>query len=640
MSNRIGQQFGQYRLLRLLGQGGFAEVYLGEHVYLGTEAAIKILYTQVVPEDIAVFQQEARLLASLKHSHIVRVLDFGVDNRTPYLVMEYAPGGTLRSRHPKGTRLPLSTVVDYVTPVAQALQYAHEHRVIHRDIKPENMLIGEKGEILLSDFGIALIAQSSRYPRPKDMAGTLVYMAPEQIAAHPRRESDQYSLAIVVYEWLSGSPPFHGSFTEIAIKHSITPPPPLRGILPALSPEVDLTILRALAKKPEERFATIGAFATALEQASDESPTEQARPLNSVLPPHPNLSVSEQSLSGPVSEEVSGADSMKMASRDASWYHASHPRSALHSPHQSQDDVTNIPFFPSPALDKASIKENGNLDKEDHPPRPQPTSWSSLKHSVISHPRYVMLICLALLVIIGSSAALFAPPMINHFADGQATVVANEKGAMTATAQAAPTVTAAAATASIIAANPNPYPPGGGRLILNGLLKNNNDLIWQEDSNCSFKNDGYHVNQQLTGWFTLCATRAASFSNFAFEVVMKIITGDGGGITFRADTTYSKYSAYTLFIRQDGHYFLNLYQEGRYVKTLTSNLSSTINQGLNQTNLIAVVAKGNTITVYVNHQQIADINDDAYSQGQNGFIADAASNSADVVYTSAKIWAL
>ncbi len=286
MSDRIGQQFGQYRLLRLLGQGGFAEVYLGEHVYLGTLAAIKVLHTQVDEEDIGEFQQEARMLANLKHPHIVRVLDFGVDGRTPYLVMDYAPGGTLRGRHPKGTRLPLSIVIDYVKQLAQALQYAHERKVIHRDIKPENMLIGENAEILLSDFGIALIAQSSRYQSTKDMAGTIAYMAPEQIEAHPRPASDQYSLAIVVYEWLSGNRPFHGSFTEIAIKHSVTPPPPLHSILPALSPEVEQVILTALAKKPEERFATIRAFAHALEQACVELPTERSRPLNAASSPH------------------------------------------------------------------------------------------------------------------------------------------------------------------------------------------------------------------------------------------------------------------------------------------------------------------------------------------------------------------
>jgi WD40 repeat protein/serine/threonine protein kinase len=281
---------GHYRLTRLLGQGGFAEVYLGEHIDLGTQAAIKILHTRVVEEDVALFRQEARLLASLRHPHIVRVLDFGVSEQTPYLVMDYAPHGTLRTRYARGTPLPVSTVVNYVKQIAQALQYAHDRKVIHRDIKPENMLIGEKNEILLSDFGIALIAQSSHYQSTKDMAGTIAYMAPEQISAHPRPQSDQYSLGIVVYEWFSGTLPFHGTLAEIAIKHSVTPPPPLRDRLATFSSDLEQVIFTALAKRPEERFASVIAFATALEQASqDVLLTEQSRPLgsSSLLSPPP-----------------------------------------------------------------------------------------------------------------------------------------------------------------------------------------------------------------------------------------------------------------------------------------------------------------------------------------------------------------
>jgi serine/threonine protein kinase len=278
MADYIGQRLGNYRLTRLLGQGSFAEVYLGEHIHLGTTVAIKVLSTQVASEDRAQFQQEARILASLKYPHIVRILDFGVEGRTPYLMMDYAPNGTLRTLHPKGTVLPVATVVEYVKQMAQALQYAHDRKVVHRDIKPENMLIGEHNEILLSDFGIALIAQSSRHQSTKDMAGTIAYMAPEQISAHPRRESDQYSLGVVAYEWLCGTRPFHGSYTEIAIKHSIMPPPSLRQHLPTLSPDVEHVVLTALAKQPENRFISVSAFATALEQASQDAlATERLR---------------------------------------------------------------------------------------------------------------------------------------------------------------------------------------------------------------------------------------------------------------------------------------------------------------------------------------------------------------------------
>jgi serine/threonine protein kinase len=278
MADRIGQQLGNYRLLRLLGQGGFAEVYLGEHIYLDTTAAIKVLQTQLDSDDVEHFRSEARTIARLVHPHIVRVLDYGVDAKTPFLVVDYAPNDTLRKRNPKGTQLPLATVVNYVNQVASALQYAHEQKVIHRDVKPENMLLGRRNEVLLSDFGIALVAQSSHYNSTRsiqDLAGTIAYMAPEQIQSQAVPASDQYSLGIVVYEWLSGARPFHGSFAEIAVKHTMVTPPSLREKVPAIAPAAEEVLMKALAKDPRQRFATVEEFARALELASrqEEMPT-------------------------------------------------------------------------------------------------------------------------------------------------------------------------------------------------------------------------------------------------------------------------------------------------------------------------------------------------------------------------------
>ncbi|HEY6542796.1 MAG TPA: serine/threonine-protein kinase, partial [Ktedonobacteraceae bacterium] len=265
---RIGQRLGNYQLVRLLGEGGFAEVYLGEHLHLKTQAAVKLLHTRLSHDDIEGFRREAQVIAQLIHPHIVRVLDFGVEGNAPYLVMDFAPYGTLRNRHPKGTRVPLYYVTAYVRQVADALYYAHSQRLIHRDIKPENMLAGRNNEILLSDFGIALASQSSSYQNTQDVAGTIAYMAPEQIQAHPRPASDQYSLGIVVYEWLTGNRPFQGTYTEIAVKHTMVPPPPLREHLLDLPQVVEEVVMRALQKDPRQRFEDVHAFAIALEQAS------------------------------------------------------------------------------------------------------------------------------------------------------------------------------------------------------------------------------------------------------------------------------------------------------------------------------------------------------------------------------------
>src|SRR5713226_2930639 len=158
MSDRAGQQIGNYRLERLLGSGGFADVYLGKQVYLDSLAAIKLLKTNLSEGDIEDFRSEARTLVRLIHPHIVRILDFGLEGDTPFLVMDFAPNGTLRQRHRREEQLGLRLVVDYVKQIAGALQYAHDHKIIHRDIKPENMLFGRQHEILLGDFGIAVVA--------------------------------------------------------------------------------------------------------------------------------------------------------------------------------------------------------------------------------------------------------------------------------------------------------------------------------------------------------------------------------------------------------------------------------------------------------------------------------------------------
>src|SRR5713226_5264092 len=130
MADRIGQQLGKYRLIRLLGKGGFAEVYLGEHPRLGTQVAIKVLHTSLEDDDVEGFLREAQIVAHLRHPHIVRVFDFDLEGHTPFLIMDYLPNGNVRRLSPKGTSLPITTIVSYVNQVASALQYAHDERLI------------------------------------------------------------------------------------------------------------------------------------------------------------------------------------------------------------------------------------------------------------------------------------------------------------------------------------------------------------------------------------------------------------------------------------------------------------------------------------------------------------------------------
>jgi serine/threonine protein kinase/WD40 repeat protein len=267
MADYLGRQLGNYRLIRLLGAGGFAEVYLGEHIYLKTEAAIKVLHTRLAEDELDHFLDEARTIARLRHPRVVRVLDFGVQGDTPFLVMDYAPNGTLRQRYRRGTWLAPAAMLPHLRQVAEALDYAHEQKLIHRDVKPENMLLDARSEVLLSDFGIALVFHSSRSQTTQEVVGSVAYMAPEQIQGHPRPASDQYALGVVAYEWLSGAHPFSGTFSEVAARHLHMPPPPLRERVPDCAPAVEQVVLTALAKDYRERFPSVRAFADAFEQA-------------------------------------------------------------------------------------------------------------------------------------------------------------------------------------------------------------------------------------------------------------------------------------------------------------------------------------------------------------------------------------
>ncbi|HEY7122848.1 MAG TPA: serine/threonine-protein kinase [Ktedonobacterales bacterium] len=281
MADFVGRRLGNYRLVRLLGQGGFAQVYLGEHVRLGTQAAIKLLAAHLADVDVEKFLAEAQTIARLEHPHIIRILDFDVADDIAFLVMQLAPNGTLRKRYPRGTRLPLETVLAYLKQAADALQYAHDARVIHRDIKPENLLLGWHDTLLLSDFGIAVMAHSSRSQSIQEISGTAAYMAPEQIQGKPRPATDQYALGVIVYEWLCGALPFSGTPSEVAMQHLHAVPPPLYEQIPSIPPAIETVVLKALEKDPHQRFASVQEFAAAFEKAyQDTMPATTALPTN------------------------------------------------------------------------------------------------------------------------------------------------------------------------------------------------------------------------------------------------------------------------------------------------------------------------------------------------------------------------
>jgi serine/threonine protein kinase len=271
MPDYRGQRFGNYQLISLLGESDYAQLYLGEQTLLKTQAAIKVLRAQLDEKKAEQFRFEADIIARLDHPYIARLQHFGIEHNSPYLVTDYAPNGSLRQRHPRGTPVPVGIIIRYVQQVAEALDYAHQQKVIHRNIKPENLLVGKKKEILLSDFGIAIVTHQTQ-ATAEDSGDTLSYIAPEQLRRRPHPASDQYALAVMVYEWLTGRLPFRGSALEVARQHLEVPPPPMREPGSSFSADVERVVLRGLEKHWQMRYPGVREFANALHDANFPRP--------------------------------------------------------------------------------------------------------------------------------------------------------------------------------------------------------------------------------------------------------------------------------------------------------------------------------------------------------------------------------
>jgi len=248
---------GRYRIQRKLGAGGMADVYLAEDQELGRRVAIKILNSRHGNDDqfIERFRREAKNAAALNHPNIVSIYDRGEAEDTYYIAMEFLDGRTLKELIVGRGAAPINVAIEYARQILSALRFAHRHGIVHRDIKPHNVLVDGEGRVKVTDFGIAR-AGTSQMTETGSIVGTAQYLSPEQAKGgeiDPR--SDLYSLGVVLYELLTGKPPFDGETpVEIAMKHLSTTPKPPSALRPDVPPELDMVVMRALAKNPDERY--------------------------------------------------------------------------------------------------------------------------------------------------------------------------------------------------------------------------------------------------------------------------------------------------------------------------------------------------------------------------------------------------
>ena len=324
MENLTGQRIDRYEILELLGKGGMAMVYKAYDTRLERELAIKIIRRDAFPPEdlhdvIKRFEREAKSLARLSHPNIVKVMDYGEYEGSPFLVLEYFPGGTLKQKI--GGLVAWQEAARLLLPIARGVEYAHNRGVIHRDIKPANILMTEDGEPTLSDFGIAKLFQGEKTTTLTGSGaaiGTPEYMAPEQWTGQTSPKSDMYSLGVVLYEMVTGRRPYIADTPGGVFLKQMTEPLPLPGeFVPNLPESVGRFLLKALAKEPADRYADLGAFIKELESLLSHYDREAKEKAEREKAKRDAREKAERVAAGKAAREKAGREAVEKAERDA-----------------------------------------------------------------------------------------------------------------------------------------------------------------------------------------------------------------------------------------------------------------------------------------------------------------------------------
>jgi eukaryotic-like serine/threonine-protein kinase len=702
-----GQQFDRYRLELLIGRGGMSEIYLAEDSHLHRQVAVKVLQiditsfsnTKEMNDAIRLFQVEAKAISTLDHPHILPLFDYGEESIKgtlfAFLVMPYRREGSLanwiRLNTNSGT-LSLEEVSHIVQQASDALQFAHNHQIIHRDVKPSNFLIYSGNEysgfpdLQLADFGVAKFMNAVSSTN-QIVRGTPIYMAPEQWRGEAVPATDQYALAVMVYEFLAGHPPFEGDNQQkYFYQHNYVQPQPPSSFNPYIPEEIDNVLMRALLKNAESRYTSISKFARAFQQAiihrSDVPVTltisqSEAQTGTRRLVPFPG--------GGKVTVNV-----------PAGAYNGQVIRLQNVSEHSSETGTTYTLIV---TIAIKSTEEIVTLSSSDVLERTVPVfdnnTASNNRQQGSFNGRTLLIGGLAILLLLGGFGLLFQSIITNQQADtnrinatatghsetaiaqfnANATSQANATAsasvnltdtafaenatatasaatatatasAANATATAASIAANATATASSVAATATAYVGTikSGTPGLNDPMQDNSQgNNWDEvtivgGGGCAFVQGAYESNMPQKGYFSPCFARNTNLINFSYQVQMTIVRGDQGGISFRADAVNGTF--YYFYINTNGSFGLEIFNNYVLSGTLKQGSSPAIKTGLNQTNLIAVVANGDKLDLYVNMQLIASANDNTYSQGQIGVVAENINNPTDVLFRNAQIYAM
>ncbi|WP_054650261.1 Stk1 family PASTA domain-containing Ser/Thr kinase [Lactobacillus pantheris] len=272
---------GRYKLFKTLGEGGMANVYLAHDLILDRDVAVKVLRLdlQSDPDAARRFRREAMATLELSHPNIVSIYDVGEFEGQQYLVMEYVDGKNLKQYIVEHFPIPYAKVVAMMTQVLGAIETAHEHNIIHRDLKPQNIMVDRDGNVKIADFGIAVALSETAVTQTNSLLGSVHYMSPEQARGSlPTKQSDIYSLGVILYEMLTGSVPFEGdSAVTIALKHFQEDIPYVRDFDPRIPQALENVVLKSTAKDPQQRYPSAAAMASDLATSLDASRSNEPR---------------------------------------------------------------------------------------------------------------------------------------------------------------------------------------------------------------------------------------------------------------------------------------------------------------------------------------------------------------------------
>jgi serine/threonine protein kinase len=650
---RIGQKIGDYRLLRPLGQGTFGIVYLAEHIYDSSQVAVKLLRLRLTPDDVRIFLNEARTIR-LQHPHIVPIFDFGLSqDNLAFLVMGYASGGTIRDCYPKGTKLPWPVIDAYVLAVASALQYAHDRRIVHRDVKPENILVCHDGNVQLSDFGIArMMEQSTASGNYQGQIGTPAYMAPEQSQGKPCPASDQYALAITVYEWFTGQRPFQGGPLEVLLQHRADAPPPMRKLSPEVPPQIEQILFKALAKAPEARFPTIEQFAQALHatlqwvltstpfapSAGEFATMPASDHMPVVAPPHSDM-VAETFFPYP---RVEAPPESSFLAHKTSFPQSTGPQAMEGGPGTGPSRAyrPNDTFFPQSSSSLSVPRTQIEVEQDQAPIVQQPTKPSSgwRKGRTI----VVALLCLALVGI-----ALGPLLMLTHIYALLPTNTQNTpQPTTTQIEQQQPTAMPTQPPDQVYQQYINDHPT-----LTDAQL---NDPNWQWTNSgvrygeCGFTQGAFHVTPH-PGSFGSCVASTQRFTTFAFQVDVSIQNGDAAGLIVndQPTTPYRTYDAF-VYCRDTGKFcatgnvwFTHAHDGGANCVTgfdCNKTYPSFINTTLGGKNTLTAIVLSNAIYLYINRHPVGVSPHSSAGVGGIGVVAFEDQNPTDATFQNAKLW--